>query len=62
MGSFAHVTEDGILRDIAPNLTMKIHYYDVVCGADESYLFPCEYIERYEPQQQCLHIAIVICK
>ena len=42
MGSFTYVKVDGNETIIPPTLSMKIIYYDVGCGKDESNLFPCE--------------------
>ena len=41
VGSFAYVTEDDVITNSPPNLTMEIVYYESGCGKDESNLFPC---------------------
>lgn len=40
VGSFTYVNEDGNKTRTPPTLTMRIDYYGIACGQDESNLFP----------------------
>ena len=42
VGSFRYVKADGSKTTTPPTLTMKIVYYGLGCGKDESSMFPCE--------------------
>lgn len=42
MGSFRYVKEDDSKTRSPPKLTMKIVYYGIGCGKNESNVFPCE--------------------
>lgn len=74
MGSFTYVNEDGNKTRVPPTLTMRIDYYDIGCGKDESDLFPCEeqimmhvvYVATAQLQHhghsQSTHVASYLCR